>query len=281
MQSVNATQAGFFSAASGVQLYQVVLAVALGVIIGYASSYLAVFLEKREKLEQEELDERAEYEKECAQKIAKAQEAGEKEPDLPPWKMESYGWTWIEKYLVPALTALLFGGFVYHHGWSSSLPIELLWVALFVHISGFDLKHRLILNVITYPSVLVALALSPLTPGLGIVSALIGAAVLGAIFFIMGLAGGGRWIGLGDAKLAVLIGAIAGWTFSPSPAAADAALYVPFRAMYAVIYGILLSGVVAIILLATRVVGRKDPIPYGPFLCFGALLVLYAYPYTQ
>ena len=43
--------------------------------------------------------------------------------------------------------------------------IHLLWVSLFVLIVGFDLKHRLILNRVTYPAIVVALALSFASPG--------------------------------------------------------------------------------------------------------------------
>ena len=40
--------------------------------------------------------------------------------------------------------------------------------------------------------------------------------------------------------------------------------------------GILLAGLGGVFLLLTRRVGRRDPIPYGPYLCVGALLALIA-----
>lgn len=66
--------------------------------------------------------------------------------------------------------------------------------------------------------------------------------------------------GLGDVYLAAMIGAMTRY-----PAVV--------QALFA---GMLLAGVISIVLLVTRRVGRRDPIPYGPYLCFGALLILLA-----
>jgi leader peptidase (prepilin peptidase) / N-methyltransferase len=49
-------------------------------------------------------------------------------------------------------------------------------------------------------------------------------------------------------------------------------------ALYAVIAAVLLGGAVAVVLLITRVRGLKDPIPYGPFLCAGAALIMFHGP---
>jgi leader peptidase (prepilin peptidase)/N-methyltransferase len=65
--------------------------------------------------------------------------------------------------------------------------------------------------------------------------------------------------GLGDVYLAGMIGAMIG-----SFLAVIAALF----------YGIFLAGAGAFLLLATRRVQRRQPIPYGPYLCGGALLAL-------
>jgi len=64
--------------------------------------------------------------------------------------------------------------------------------------------------------------------------------------------------GLGDVYLAAMIGAM---TRYPGVV----------QALFA---GMLLAGLISIVLLATRRVGRRDPIPYGPYLCLGALLTL-------
>ena len=65
--------------------------------------------------------------------------------------------------------------------------------------------------------------------------------------------------GLGDVYLAAMIGAMIGGFV-----AVVAALF----------YGIFLAGAGALVLLATRRVSRREPIPYGPYLCAGAFLAL-------
>ena len=67
------------------------------VLIGLGSGWLAVALEKCEKLEDEEHQERLEYERDIAEALSRAAAAGE-EPVAPaPWSGERYGWTWLER----------------------------------------------------------------------------------------------------------------------------------------------------------------------------------------
>ncbi|MBV9524399.1 MAG: prepilin peptidase [Candidatus Dormibacteraeota bacterium] len=196
-----------------------------------------------------------------------AAEQGAEPPAALPWQGEQYGWTRLERWLSPALGAAGFGAFAAHEPAGWGLAIHLLWVAVFVHIVTFDLKHRLILNRITYPAVAAALALSQVSPGLTIVRALIGAGGVALFFFLQNVVSRGS-IGLGDAKLGALVGAVTG-------AGPDAA---HIGAVYAVIYAIFLGGGVAILLLLARLRRLKDPIPYGPFLCAGAAIILYQGP---
>ena len=75
-------------------------------------------------------------------------------------------------------------------------------------------------------------------------------------------------IGLGDAKLGALVGAVTG----AGPTGAH------LGAIYAVVAGVFIGGATALVLLVTRIRRLKDPIPYGPFLCAGAALILYLGP---
>ncbi len=261
----------FLGAAAGVLWWQVVLAVVVGATIGAGSAWFAVFIEKREKLEAEEDEEHREYDNENAATISRATAEGEDVPEFPAWQGERYGWTWLEKFLVPGLTAGLFGLFTFHQGMvdaanhlNTTLLIRLFWVAVLVHILSFDVKHRLILNVITYPAVPVALALAPFTANLGFMPALAGCVICALFFLVFSLISKGG-IGLGDAKLGAVIGAIGGFDLGQGR----------FNAIYALTYGVFLGGATAMLLLVTRVRGLKDPIPYGPFLCAGAALILY------
>lgn len=62
---------------------------------------------------------------------------------------------------------------------------------------------------------------------------------------------------MGDVKLAAALGALVGFPY-----------VIP-----ALMAGILLGGIAALILLLSRRVGRKDYIAYGPYLALGGWLV--------
>ena len=84
---------------------------------------------------------------------------------------------------------------------------------------------------------------------------------------LMAVAGGtslalaflGTGMGMGDVKLCAVIGLWLGW-------------HNPWMLAYGFMMGILIAGIVALVLLATGRVTRKDSIAYGPYLIAGALL---------
>ena len=239
-----------------------------GALVGFGSGRVAVLLERVEKLEEEEAEERRAYENEVAEAIASAANQGQEAPAAEPWRGEKYGPTWLENGLSPVLGAVGFAAFTAHDGVGWGLAIHLVWVTVLVHVLAFDMKHRLILNRITFPAIGLALVLSPWSPGLSFPRALTGAVVVWLFFMVQSLLFGGSVIGQGDAKLGALIGAITGLSLDRDH----------FGALYAVIAAVLLGGAVAIVLLITRLRGLKDPIPYGPFLCAGAALILFHGP---
>lgn len=120
-----------------------------------------------------------------------------------------------------------------------------------------DLEHRLVLNVMTLPAAVLALAASFLPGAPTPVEALIGGAGAFAVFFLIALIGRGA-MGMGDVKLAGVIGLMLGYP-----------LVVP-----ALLAGILLGGLAAALLLITRRATRKTAIAYAPYLCAGALAIL-------
>jgi prepilin signal peptidase PulO-like enzyme (type II secretory pathway) len=238
---------------------------AAGAAVGLGTGWVNVVLERMEGLRQEENEERAEYEAEVAKEADAAGERGEQPAVAVPWLPEKYGWTWLEWGLAPVLGAFVFGLFAGRETLTWEALETFLWMAVFVQIVLFDLKHRLILDKITYPAIVVAVVLSAVTPGLSFTRSLIGSVVIGGFFLLFHLISR-HGIGLGDAKLGALIGAVTGLGLdSPDH----------LQAIYAVTGGVFLGGIVALLLLVTRVRSLKDPIPYGPFLCAGAVLVLF------
>jgi prepilin signal peptidase PulO-like enzyme (type II secretory pathway) len=124
-------------------------------------------------------------------------------------------------------------------------------------ITATDMLRFRVPNVITYPGTVAALAAAMLMPDGSIGDAVLAALLGGGVFFVLALITRGG-IGLGDVKLAVLIGA---------------ALGLPI-AYQALIYGIVAAAVVMGALLVAGVVGRRQPVPYAPFLAMAAIVML-------
>ncbi|MHB8718097.1 MAG: prepilin peptidase [Candidatus Dormibacteria bacterium] len=238
-----------------------------GALAGLAAGWLCVRLENVEKLAEEEREDRDAYERHVAEERDAALAEGREVPAAAPWEDESFGWTWRERWLAPLLGAAGFAAFAAHEPSLSGFLVHALWLTFFVQVVVFDLKHRLILNRVTYPAVVVALGLSSVSPGLDIPRSVAGAVAVGLFFFMLNVVSRGG-IGLGDAKLGAVIGAVCGLSGDLNH----------LGAAYAVLYGILLGGAASIVLLVLRLRGLKDPIPYGPFLCAGAALILFHGP---
>lgn len=184
----------------------------------------------------------------------------------PPFRL---GQGWVELFLLPGLGFVGFAAFGLRQGMGPGLLVHSLWILVLIQVLGFDLKHRLVLDVITLPALALALALANLSPDLSVVRALLGI-LLGALVMlpfavVSELFHDGQGFGWGDVKLAMLIGAITGMSLN----------YGALYALWALIAGTLIGGVVTILLLVTRRVGLRDALPYGPYLVAGAGLILY------
>jgi leader peptidase (prepilin peptidase)/N-methyltransferase len=146
------------------------------------------------------------------------------------------------------------------HGPSPRLPVLLVYSAVLALIVVTDLERRRIPNVVIYPAialaVLAALFLPEPDPRPALVGGLVALAVYGVLALGGRLAYGSGAMGMGDVKLACFIGLITGYPLV-------------FVAIVAAIFS---AGLTSLVLLATRLKGRRDPIPYGPFLVAGAAI---------
>jgi leader peptidase (prepilin peptidase)/N-methyltransferase len=70
-----------------------------------------------------------------------------------------------------------------------------------------------------------------------------------------------RSIGMGDAKLAALLGLYLGW------------LGIPFLVL-GITAGFVVQAVLALLLLATRRIGLRGELPFGPAMLLGAALAI-------
>lgn len=141
------------------------------------------------------------------------------------------------------------------------LPL-VLFGAFFVALTlllATDLDQRLLPDVVTLPAIPIALAvgllgLNPLVPPEALPAAILAALAIPAFLFVVAIPFGSGAIGMGDLKLLVSVGLLAGLA----------------RAVAGVVVGALAAGVVLAVLLAARRITLRTYVPFGPFLIVGA-----------
>jgi leader peptidase (prepilin peptidase)/N-methyltransferase len=163
--------------------------------------------------------------------------------------------------LVEIGTAVMFGFFYWHFGAGVELAVAFFYGCLFLVIGIIDIQKGLILNVLIYPAMILALVFALFLSDIAIVPDLANAAIGGgiglALFTLIFLASRGG-MGMGDIKMAALIGLVIGFP----------------HLIVALLLAIIAGGLVATLLLVSKRKGRKQSLPFGPFLSFGALIAL-------
>lgn len=149
------------------------------------------------------------------------------------------------------------------------VPYALLFTVLLI-LSVIDLELYILPNKITYPSILVSLVVIPLLsyatlddPPAAIWGALIGGVGFAGFLLIVLLG----WelimrkegMGMGDVKLAILLGLWIGWLN-------------PLLCLIALIASSVIGLVVGVVILAVRKESR--PFPFGPWLALGSIVVI-------
>jgi leader peptidase (prepilin peptidase)/N-methyltransferase len=159
--------------------------------------------------------------------------------------------------IVEFTSGILFIVLYLKFGLSILFVIYALMASTLLVIALIDLDHKIIPNVITLPGVLVGLILSlrflPITP----LTSLLGVLIGGTLFYLIALVSKGG-MGGGDIKLIAMIGAFLGW----------------HGTLFTIFSSALLGAVVGISLMLLGKKGRKDKLPFGPFLSFGAILFM-------
>jgi leader peptidase (prepilin peptidase)/N-methyltransferase len=158
---------------------------------------------------------------------------------------------------VEAVTAALIALCALKFGLTWDFAVAALFCAALVTVSATDLELRVIPNRIVVPTTIVVLAANTLLhPSIEWVAAGLGA----ALFFLLAALAYPGGMGMGDVKLAFLLGVGLGRT-------------VPV----AVMIGMISALVPSVILLARHGgAARKMAIPFGPFLALGGVIALFA-----
>ena len=163
------------------------------------------------------------------------------------------------RYLAVELaTALLVAGSFLRFGLSGRAFVAAFFCAALVALSAIDFERRILPDRITLPSfAIVLVAQIALYPGqtLEWVAGALGA----SLFLFLALVAYPKGMGMGDVKLALLLGAALGKLVTVG-----------------LMLGMLSALVVSLFLFAKHgVAARKMAIPFGPFLAFGSITAIF------
>ncbi len=136
------------------------------------------------------------------------------------------------------------------HPWSAALLVPLL-----VLVTVVDIEHQLILDGSVLTGLVTGLALSVAGLSVSVPSAIFGLILGSAIMVVVAMASPGS-MGGGDVKFSAVMGAFLG----------------PGFGLLALFVGFILAALAGLALLITRRKGRKDSIPFGPFLAGGTYI---------
>jgi leader peptidase (prepilin peptidase)/N-methyltransferase len=158
---------------------------------------------------------------------------------------------------VELTAALLVAGCVLAFGLTAQAAVAAFFCAVLVAISAVDLEHRIVPDRIVLPATVLALvAQTALEPSLEWALAALGA----SLFLFLAVLAYPAGMGMGDVKLALLMGAVLGKLVA-----------------VALMLGMLAALVPGLYLLARHgSAGRKMAIPFAPFLALGSVVALFA-----
>ena len=157
---------------------------------------------------------------------------------------------------VELATALLVAGCFWKFGLSWDAAIASFFCAVLVVLSAIDIDRRIVPNKIVLPAaVLVLVAQTIVHPSVEWLAAGLGA----SLFLFLAALAYPRGMGMGDVKLALLLGFAVGWTVPVALFAGMLAALVPSALLFA------RHGPAA----------RKMAIPFAPFLALGGVLALF------
>jgi leader peptidase (prepilin peptidase)/N-methyltransferase len=173
------------------------------------------------------------------------------------------GWTLVRdlprdrKIAVAAVSGVLAVVCFIRFGLSGRAVVDAIFAATLVLLSAIDFERRLIPNVIVLPATAIVLGLQIALFPNHTLEWLVWSLGAALFFFIPALifpAG----MGMGDVKLAALLGAALGSSV-----------------VAAILIAVLSAAVVSLVILGREGMGaRKKAIPYGPFLALGGVVVM-------
>ena len=138
------------------------------------------------------------------------------------------------------------------HAFAYALLVTALLIVAFI-----DLAHLIIPDAVTLPGIVAGAAIALLPSSIGFANAVAGACLGGGIFFLIALAYPAG-MGGGDVKLIAMIGAFVGWQ----------------AVLVAIILSAFCGALIGLTLILLGLRGRRDPVPFGPFLAIGGITAM-------
>lgn len=162
--------------------------------------------------------------------------------------------------MVEAVTALVFAIGFYSIIGKQMLPAidwrvifeyftYLIFSCFLIIIFVYDLRYYLILDKVSLTALVIAFLLNYLL-GAPIVNLLISALLIGGFFLLQFVVSRGKWIGGGDIRLGLVMGAMLGWPIG----------------VVALGLAYLIGAVVGLLLVALKKKGLNSQLPFGTFL---------------
>lgn len=169
------------------------------------------------------------------------------------------------RQLLAELVSIAAAGVILAQPWSPLLTLTwLVYLPIGVALAFIDLRHKRLPNLLTLRSaaaLVVLLGIASIPDGLDDwLRALAAGGALFIVYLLMNILTRGA-MGMGDVKLALGIGLLAGYLSW-------------FAAITTTMLAFLLGGAVSAVLLLSRRASRKDAIPFGPFMLLGLVAVL-------
>ena len=165
-------------------------------------------------------------------------------------------------FIIEVTTACLFLLIYYFFVLSSSeqilnLIFYLIIICFLLIIFAYDLRHYIIPDKIVFPAIIIGLIYR--LNSISEIGNYILSAFIPAVFFLsLIIISKGKWMGLGDVKLAFLMGLILGWP----------------GILIALLIAFFSGAIIGICLILFGEKGFKSQIPFGPFLSGATILVM-------
>jgi leader peptidase (prepilin peptidase) / N-methyltransferase len=160
--------------------------------------------------------------------------------------------------IVEMVTGLLFLAAALVFGPTLDAAVAAALLAGLVAITAIDLERQIIPDVISLPGILAGILASLASGRVSWLESILGIVVGGGLFLVIIVVSGGG-MGAGDMKLGAMLGAFLGWKV----------------VLLSIFVAVVLGGALAVALMASGLRGRKDPIPFGPFLAAGGAAGLF------